>query len=333
MPHPDHGDLPAISAELLASLLRSGDAEAAEAFVLGLIDDGVPRIDIISRLLGPALARIGQQWQEGTITIGVEHHATFIVETLLQTTLSEVPAAAAGHRVWLTGVEGEWHTMPSRLVAGVWNCLGWNVVALTPSLPAEELRLMADWDPTRIAGVSCSLVSNLVPAWQAISVLRESGFRVIVGGRAFDAVPELGQILGADAHRQDPVEASDVLSQWIDAALLGPRPPVREQAWHRIEDVWLRLPRLVEEAVIVARELAEVTLTDKVIRQDLTLIARTSCAAAIAGKPVLLAQHMSWLRHLLETSGIDPATGEALLWSLERVLPAGEGVREVLAVV
>lgn len=329
---PQHGrsDLPVVSVDLLVGLLTTGDGVSAQAFVLGLIDDGVDRVDVISRLLGPALARVGQLWQEGAISIAMEHRATFIVESLLQATLAAVPAAASGHKVWLTGVEGEWHTMPARLVAGVWNCLGWDVVSLTPSLPAEELRLMAEWDPTRIAGVSCSLVSNLVPAWQAISVLRESGFRVMVGGRAFDAAPDVADTLGADAHERDPVAAAHVLTEWLDAEPLGSRPPVGEQAWGQIEDVWWGLPRLVEEAMVVAVELAGVTMTDEVIRQDLTLIARTSCAATLTDQPRLLARHMSWLRNLMFTSDIDPDTAGALLWSLDRVLPAGAPLHEVL---
>ena len=333
MPSPSRSEVPPVAVDLLTGLLRAGDAASAQQFVDSQLRAGMGRVAVIEGLLGPAIARIGQLWQEGGVSVAVEHRATNIVEALLRFTLQGVPAAVRGHRVLLTGVEGEWHVMPARLVAGVWNCLGWDVVALTPSLPAEDLRALAKAEHTRIAGVSCSLVSNLVPAWQVITVLRSCGYRVVVGGRAFDVVSGVAQALGADAHERDPVRASDVLADWVGAARLPSRPAVRAQAWAQIEPVWFHLPSLVEQAAVVAAELAAVSMSADTLRQDLSLIARTSCAAALTGQAELLGQHMSWYRALLEASGIDPATGHALIWSLERVLPAGESIRAVLSAV
>lgn len=331
MSSPDSAEIPRVAVDLLTGFLRAGDTLAAQQFIDTLLGGGAGRVEVIDGLLGPSLARIGQLWQEGGVSVAVEHRATNIVDALLRFTLSGVPAAVPGHRVLLTGVEGEWHVMPARLVAGVWNCLGWDVVALTPSLPADDLRALAAAESTRVAGVSCSLVSNLVPAWQVISVLRDCGFRVVVGGRAFDAVLEVAEVLGADGHERDPVRASALLADWVEQAWLPSRPAARVQEWAQIETVWLQLPSLVEHAVVVAIELAGVTMPATVTRQDLSLIARTSCAAALTGRVELLSQHMSWYRELLELSGMDPATGQALLWSLDRVLPAGDSIRAVIA--
>lgn len=331
MSNPGDSHLPRVSVDLLVGLLTAGDAPSAEAFVVGLLQDGVSRIDVIREVLGPALARIGQLWERAVVSVAIEHRATHIVEGLLQATLAPVPVASEGHRVWLTGVEGEWHTMPARLVAGVWACLGWEVVALTPSLPAEELRYLAETEATRIAGVSCSLASNLVPAWKTISVLRECGFRVMVGGRAFDIAPEVAQIVGADEHQNDPVAAGERLAEWAEAEGMPGRGPARQSSWTHVEPVWSNLPRLVQEAVVVSRELAGVTLEEDVLREDISLIARVSCAAALTSTPLLLTDHLTWLRALLRGSDIDPAVASALVWSLERVLPAGHAVRIVLA--
>jgi methanogenic corrinoid protein MtbC1 len=333
MSSPDGADIPQVAVDMLTGLLRAGDADSAQQFVATLLSGGTSRVEVIDGLLGPALARIGQLWQDGGVSVAVEHRATNIVDALLHLTLQGVSAAVQGRRVLLTGVQGEWHVMPARLVAGVWNCLGWEVVALTPSLPADDLRALAAAERTRIAGVSCSLVSNLVPAWQTISVLRGCGYRVVVGGRAFDAVADVAQILGADAHERDPVRASNLLATWVYAAAMPSRQAAREQQWAQIEPVWCQLPKLVEQAMVVATELAEVAMPAEVTRQDLTLIARTSCAAALTGKMELLGQHMRWYATLMDSTGTNPATGQALLWSLDRVLPAGDSIRAVLAAV
>lgn len=323
-------DVPGVAVDLLVGLLVQGEAAGAEGLVRGLLRQGAPRTAVIAELLGPALANVGQQWQHGSISVAVEHRASSIAEAILSTVVTEGARNGHGRRVWLTGVEGEWHTLPTRLVAGVWRCLGWDVVALTPSLPAPELRLLAAADDTSLAGVSCSLAANLVPAWQAISVLRESRFRVIVGGRGFDALPEVSGVFGADAHFRDPVSASETLRDWSALQPPGPREPLLLGTWQDLRATWQALPRLVEDAVWVAQEIGGVDLAVDVLREDLTLIARTGVAAALAGHAGVLTEHMRWYGTTLEASEVSPETPRALLAALERVLPASSPVRDVL---
>ena len=221
--------------------------------------------------------------------------------------------------------------MPARLVTGVWQCLGWEVVSLTPSLPADELRDLAAAATTTLAGVSCSLAANLVPAWEAISALRASGFRVMAGGRAFEVVPGIAAKLGADAHFHDPIAASDMLARWSQLCPCPPRGPTRWDTWLQLRDVWLGLPALVNDASWVARELHDVPLADDVLPVDLTLLARTAVAAALSDQPKLLSTHLRWYASLLDPAHDDRAVTSTLLCSIERVLPPGDVVREVLA--
>lgn len=316
---------------MLVGLLLSGEQGRAQDMVQALEEQGASPAVVISDLLGPAMATVGQQWQDGHVSIAQEHRATAIAEGILHCVLADVPRPQSGQRVWLTGVEGEWHTLPARLVTGVWQCLGWEVVALTPSLPADELRDLAAAETTTLAGVSCSLAANLVPAWEAISALRASGFRVIAGGRAFEVVPGMAAVLGADAHGRDPIAASDTLARWSQLPPCPPRDPTRWDIWLQVREVWFGLPALVEDATWVARELGDVPLSDDVLRVDLTLLARTAVAAALASQPQLLSTHIRWYGSLVDPARGDRAVTSTLLSSIERVLPPGDVVREVLA--
>ena len=324
-------EIPGVARDMLVGLLLSGEQGRAQDMVQALVEQGASPAVVISDLLGPAMATVGQQWQDGHVSIAQEHRATAIAEGILHCVLADVPRPRSGHRVWLTGVEGEWHTLPARLVTGVWQCLGWEVVSLTPSLPADDLRDLAAADTTTMAGVSCSLAANLVPAWETISALRASGFRVIAGGRAFEVVAGMAAILGADAHFHDPIAASDTLARWSELSSTPPRDPTRWASWLQVRDVWLGLPALVEDATWVARELHDVALSDDVLRVDLTLLARTAVAAALASQPQLLSTHIRWYGSLVDPARGDRAVTSTLLSSIERVLPPGDVVREVLA--
>jgi methanogenic corrinoid protein MtbC1 len=322
-------EVPDVARDVLVGLLIAGDGARADALVDSIVDQGVPLVTVISDLLGPALATVGLQWQYGSITVAVEHRATSICDGILARLLASTEPAAAAGRVWLTGAEGEWHTMPPRLVAAVWQCLGWDVVALTPSLPASELRLLASVDRASLAGVSCSLTANLVPAWQTISALRQSGFRIVAGGRAFGGEPGLAEVLGADAYCPDPILASEQLALWDPRTRRSPRPATLMPAWQRLREVWDGLPMVVENALLLARELGEASLSAEVLRQDLSLLARTVVAAALCARPAVLTGQLSWQADLVSgrSEGADP---RFLLSVLERVLPANELVRSVL---
>lgn len=324
-------EIPGVARDVLVGLLMSGEEHRAQDMVQALVAQGASPPLVISELLGPAMATVGQQWQDGQVSIAQEHRATAIAEGILGTLLAGVPRPRAGQRVWLTGVEGEWHTLPARLVAGVWQCLGWEVVSLTPSLPADELRGLADADPSTLAGVSCSLAANLVPAWETISALRAAGFRVIAGGRGFQVAPGLATVLGADAHVHDPIAASATLAQWAHLAPYPQRSPTRWEEWLQVREVWHALPALVEDATWLARELADMPVADDVLRMDLTLIARTAVAAVLCGQPLLLSTHLQWYTALGDPAHDDRAVRIELLSCLERVLPPGDAVREVLA--
>jgi methanogenic corrinoid protein MtbC1 len=80
MSSPDGADIPQVAVDMLTGLLRAGDADSAQQFVATLLSGGTSRVEVIDGLLGPALARIGQLWQDGGVSVAVEHRATNIVD-------------------------------------------------------------------------------------------------------------------------------------------------------------------------------------------------------------------------------------------------------------
>lgn len=285
---------------------------------------------IIAQVLAPAQFEVGRLWEEHAISVAEEHVATAVTQACLDELVMGGARPPTRGRVLITGAEGEWHTLPSQMVAQVWRAAGWQVMALTPSLPVDELQSMAARDSSVLGAVSCALPANLIGAWQAVSVLREAGLRVLVGGAAFDRYPELATVVGADAHDPDPVAATEVLTAWAGAQR-EPRAAVQLPGWPAAESAWEELGRIVVDAYRLLAEYQPVGLSDWAVRDDTELFTRVAVVATAFAEPVLLADHAHWYGRRLRAQGAPGAMLAATITAIGAVLPAGaDGVREHL---
>lgn len=287
--------------------------------------------EIVREVIAPVQVKIGWLWQQNRIGAPEEHIATAITEACLHLPSITADTAPPRGRVLLASAEGEWHTLPVRMVALVWRYAGWDVATVTPSVPSPQLHDLARRDPSVVAGVSCSSASNLIGAWRAVTALRAAGMQVIVGGRAFDHVPNLAHIVGADAYEADPGRAVG----WLDEASTSRkmvRGPVLQQRWQELEQLWHALPRVVEDSLRLAPHLAPLAISQSHAREHLRLIANTSMSATLVDMPQLLTEHMTWCREVLAARGVDESFADVLVAAIDRELPEGSArVRSLLA--
>lgn len=327
---PEH--VPEVTRRHYLEACLAGDFDSAREVCQGMLDAGVALSVLVRTLLAPAMWRVGDLWMHGKVTVAQEHRVTAVTEAVIQTLMAGSQRPRASARVLLTGPEGEWHVLPGRMVALVLRQLGWEVFQLTPALPPEDLLALARVEQGHVAGLSCSLPGNLVAAWQSVTALRAAGFRVVAGGRAFDEVPGVAEVIGADAYSRDPLQAHEQLLEWQAQPPPGPRPGTLEHRWDTLESTWDATARIVQDAGVLAVDMEDVALTGEVLRQDLTLMLTTAVAAALVERPAILTEHIAWYQDLLAVGGIDPDVGPALLRSLRRVLPAdADAVREMIA--
>lgn len=327
-------EVPPLARAVFVQTLLDGDESAARAVAVGLRDRGVDVVDLIVDLIAPALEAVGLQWERATASVAVEHRATAIAEGVLQELIGRRDGHVATQgRVLLSGVEGEWHTMPGRMVAAVWRALRWDVCSLTPALPADDLAALVAVDEARIAAVSCALPANLLYAWQTIGVLRAAGHRVLVGGRAFDAYPEIAAVLGADVHCQDPLSGHEVLQRWVTLPDLAPRAATPLPGLVEVAAMWDQVPRLACDTQTLMEGFDDGWQPSRESYEDVMLLVRTALCSAALGAPQIFADHLRWYQDLLGANGLDPGMVAQLIAALDRVLPAdAPAVRDVLLV-
>lgn len=332
----DPDRIPEVTRRRYLEACLSGDYQAALDVCQGLLDTGVAVPVLVRTLLAPALWRVGDLWMHGKVTVAQEHRVTAVTEAVIQVLMAGSTAERSTARVLLTGPEGEWHILPGRMVALVLRQLGWDVFQLTPALPPDDLLTLARAEQAYVAGISCSLPGNLVAAWQSVTALREAGFAVVAGGRAFDEFPGVAEAIGADGHARDPLQAHELLLGWVEQPPPGERPGTLLPRWEGLRSTWEATGRIVRDAAVLAVDIEGVALAGEVLRQDLTLMVMTSVSAALVDKPSILIQHIAWYQDLLAVGGIDGDVASGLLRCVGRVLPADAddirlAIREAMA--
>jgi methanogenic corrinoid protein MtbC1 len=147
----------------------------------------LPAPALIQEVVGPLLARIGEQWKHGKLTPGHEHLATAVIRRVLESIMNACAAGSSAPTIVVTTPAGQVHEFGALLVGAAAAALGWRVTYLGTSLPG--------WD---IAGVAKSVGADAIalsivypendPSLPAeLTALRDaagSEMEILVGGRA-----------------------------------------------------------------------------------------------------------------------------------------------------
>jgi methylmalonyl-CoA mutase cobalamin-binding domain/chain len=119
-------------------------------------------------------------------------------------------------RAVISGVEGELHQLGAHLVADALDVRGWDVRFLGTNLPPRDVLRTVEEHEADVLGVSATILFNIGLAMDIIEDTRDrfgEDVKVIVGGAAFQARPDLWQELGADACAIDVHDALERFEQ------------------------------------------------------------------------------------------------------------------------
>jgi len=221
----------------------AGDRRTAAAIALRFAGGDPNCGRVVNELLAPSQRLIGDRWQLAMCSVGAEHAATFVTETVLASmAVSFEPSEHRGTVVMVCG-ENEWHSLPSRMATELMIADGWRVINLGPATPAPQLRTYLAGIEADLIGVSVTMPANLTGAARTIEVARQLGVPVICGGAAFDTFGWRARRIGANG------QALSLAREFDPDTLMWETPP-RVQ----LEDDWALLEferdRVVHDALV-----------------------------------------------------------------------------------
>jgi len=172
----------------------------------------------IENVIVPLIAKIGERWEEGNISVAQEHAASAVIKEVLS--IASRPHSESSGAPTLTVVTpvGQLHELGAALVACMARRRGWLVSYLGSSLPAEEIASAVNQRDS--LAVALSIVypgddAELPDELRRLRRLLPDDFPILVGGRQAEAV--------AYSTTLDEIAATrfgnlDEFKKWLDEA-------------------------------------------------------------------------------------------------------------------
>jgi excisionase family DNA binding protein len=172
--------------------LLKGDASEVRAIVHGVYRDGMPIETLADELIGPAMHRVGKDWETGSIDVMHEHRATQLCSAVLFELKQVLETRANRQRPLAVGAapEGDQSVLGSLLAQMVLLDAGWDAVNLGPNTPLKSLSLAISelhpklvWLSISHRKVDESFRREYVALYEHTQAV---GTALAIGGRALD---------------------------------------------------------------------------------------------------------------------------------------------------
>jgi methanogenic corrinoid protein MtbC1 len=187
--------------QLYLQAVLQGRRQAAVSLAVETVRQGHSLPDVYADILQESMYEVGRLWQSNRITVAQEHMATAITQHVIAHLFPLFPAAPSQRgRMVITGVEGEQHQVGPHMVADVLESAGWDVRFLGANTPMASVLQAIEEHRADVLGVSATMLFNLPNVRRLIAeahAVPGRNLRVIVGGSAFRATPELYREVGA----------------------------------------------------------------------------------------------------------------------------------------
>jgi diguanylate cyclase (GGDEF)-like protein len=182
--------------------LAAADAGGAGRVARQALGEGMGVAGLYQRVIAPAMWRIGELWEEGTISVADEHLAT----ALTNQTMASIYGPSLSHkvkpgRILMAAVEGERHALGLRMAADVIELAGYETIYLGADVPtADLLQAVASRSPN-LVGLSVTMSSSIPALDRAIAEIQciKPKLIVMLGGQGVrDRQGDDGAVLVGD---------------------------------------------------------------------------------------------------------------------------------------
>lgn len=142
---------------------------------------------LLERMIGPLAVRIGELWQNGTITAAHEHFASAVIRNFLIRHSKPYAMSGTTPTIVVATPAGQIHELGAVMAAAAANDLGWRVIYLGTSLPALEIAGAVLRNQARALALSIVFPGddpNLPAELETIRKNLPIDVKLIAGGRA-----------------------------------------------------------------------------------------------------------------------------------------------------
>lgn len=202
------------SNQLLTAMINADRAGAAEIIERALFS-GVDPVQVIEDILDPAIVRLGQLWEEESMSLAQNFVASKIAEdALLRCIPDRSDSLHTKGAVVIGNIEDDFHSLGRKTVGLFLAAAGWDVYDLGNDVPAEQFLEKALEVNACMIGASAMMQTtalNIRKLRELIDARGLSGrIKLAVGGAVFNWRPDLVAEVGGDGTAHNAVAADEL---------------------------------------------------------------------------------------------------------------------------
>ena len=142
-------------------------------------------VDFFDKILKPVMSKVGSDWENGKISIGVEHIASNIAQTLVKGIMEQSNGRTTKKKILICVPVGEEHHLGCDVLETYLSMNGFKVFNMSTSAPTESiLNFIDDNNPDMIL-LSITISDNLKSGQRLVrKIKQEFNIPIFVGGLA-----------------------------------------------------------------------------------------------------------------------------------------------------
>ena len=157
-------------------------------------------VDFFDKILKPVMSKVGSDWETGKISVGVEHIASNIAQTLVKGIMEQANGRTTKKKILICVPVGEEHNLGCDVLETYLSMNGFKVFNMSTSAPTESiLNFIDDNNPDMIL-LSITISDNLKSGQRLVrKIKQEFDIPIFVGGLAVQGknIPKFdGEIIG-----------------------------------------------------------------------------------------------------------------------------------------
>jgi trimethylamine corrinoid protein len=204
--------------EALLSIDRTGIETTLDA---AATVGGMTPHEVADKVIAPALERIGDGWEAGTVALSQVYMSGRLLEASIARGAEPPPPRSGGPVIGVAVLEDH-HALGKRILISVLRSAGCDVRDLGTGLSAKALVDGAEEEGVELLMVSVLMLHRALHMTEVRAQLDARGLthiRLIVGGAPFVHDPELWRRTGADAMGRSAADALRLVGAWNGGAL------------------------------------------------------------------------------------------------------------------
>lgn len=256
-----------------------------------------PLETVVTDILQYAMMQMGDRWYQNDISVQQEHFASALVQRRLNSLIAASPPPTRSELILIGNPPNEQHLIPILLLNLFLRRRGFGVVDLGANVPVAKFDETVEWIKPHLVVLSAQRLSTVAAMLEVILSLHPLKTQIAYGGRIFNLLPQLVELIPAHYLGKTPAEAVRNVERLLSQRPPLPAPPTVLHTYQQVAEVFRRLRPQLEAWLFQA--LGKYDLPEEYLNTAIEDFGDVLHSALAIGDLDAIQPELEWLRGLL----------------------------------